>query len=157
MLPKVRLTAGGSCSLLLDCRTLGTLTGSRSAVAACRVPVESSACKLAESWRTLGVMTDTAAVTFACWVDNDYAFGSSLSNAVVIAESFENELLREWHLQIKPSSRSVIGPDPHTDNEVCNQKWPMHEQVNVLGHLITANCSPWPCFRRTEKKMWSAY
>ena len=157
MLPKVRLTAGGSCSFLLDCRTLGTLTGSRSAVAAGRVPVESTACKLAESWKPLGVCTDSAAVTFASWVDNYYTFGSSVSNAIRIAESFENELLREWRLKIKPTSRSVIGLDAQSDNEACRQKWPMHEEVEILGHIVAANCSPWPCFRRTERKMWAAY
>ena len=80
-----------------------------------------------------------------------------MSNAVAIAEAFENELLREWHLEIKPSSRSVIGPDPQAGDEVCSEKWPMHEEVDILGHLVNANCSPWPCLRRTEKKMWAAY
>ena len=157
LLPKVRLTAGGQCSFQLDCRTLSTLTGSRSAVAAGRVPVESTACKLAGSWASLGVKTDSVPVTFATWVDNYYSFGSSLSNAVTIAEAFENELLTAWHLKIKPSIRSVIGPDPQAGDEVCSEKWPMHEEVDILGHLITANCSPWPCYRRTEKKMWAAY
>jgi hypothetical protein len=60
LLPKLRLTAGGSCSFMIECRTLGTLTGSRSAVAAGRVPVESAACKLAESWKPFGVIIDTA-------------------------------------------------------------------------------------------------
>ena len=49
LLPKVSLSAGGSRTLVLDCRTLGTLTGSRSAVAAGRIPVETTACKLAET------------------------------------------------------------------------------------------------------------
>ena len=49
LLPKIRLTAGDSCTFLLDTRTIGALTGSRSAVAAGRVPVETTACKLAES------------------------------------------------------------------------------------------------------------
>ena len=92
MLPKVRLSAGGTCTVLLECRTTGTLTGSRSAVAAGRIPVETVACDLAEEWTTFGVQTDTATVMFASWVDNYFAFVSSLSNAIAIAESFEEEL-----------------------------------------------------------------
>ena len=147
LLPKVRLTAGGSCSLMLDCRTLGTLTGARSSVAAGRIPVETTACKLAESWRPFGAVTDAAIVTFASWVDNYYAFGASVSHAVAIAESFEDVLLQDWNLEIKPSSRSVIGPDPEADEEICTEKWPMHEEVEVLGHLVAANCSAWPVVR----------
>ena len=157
LLPSVRLTAGGSCTFTLNCRTVGTLTGSRSAVAAGRIPTESVACDLCDTWKPLGVQIDGAAVTFACWVDNYYTFGSSISNAIEIAETFEKKLLAEWDLHIKPSSRSVIGPDPSDEDYANSEKWPMQETVDILGHLITANCSPWPCFRRTEKQMWAAY
>ena len=109
MLPEIRLTAGSLCLFSINCRTVGTLTGSRIAVAAGRLPTESVACHLAETWKPLGVQTDGASVTFACWVDSYYSFGSSLDNAISIAEAFEEELEVEWHLSIKPSSRSVIG------------------------------------------------
>ena len=78
LLPQVRLTAGDSCSISIHNRTLGTLTGSRSAVAAGRIPVETTACKLAESWKAYGGATDTAVISFASWVDNIYTFGSSI-------------------------------------------------------------------------------
>ena len=70
LLPKVRLSAGGSCTLFFDCRTIGTLTGSRSAVAAGRVPVESVTCQLAESWKPFGVDANSAIIRFASWVHN---------------------------------------------------------------------------------------
>ena len=156
LLPKVRLTAGGSCSILLDSRTLGTLTGSRSAVAAGRIPVETVACKLAEQWRPLGVIIDSTAVTFASWVENYYTFGSSVSNAIAIAESFEDALLSEWGLLIKPSSRSVMSPGPNT-HDADLEKWPSHDFTNILGHVITSNTSSWPCFQRTQKQMWASF
>ena len=36
-------------------------------------------------------------------------------------------------------------------------KWPRVEQSDVLGHLISSDAFPWPCWRRTEKSMWNAF
>ena len=65
MLPNVHLSAGGSCVFPIKSRTSGSLTGSRSAVAAGRIPVESTASMLANEWKAYGVRTDNASVTFA--------------------------------------------------------------------------------------------
>ena len=95
---------------------MGTFTGSRSAVAAGRIPVESVACKLAASWQVDGVKTEHCSVVFASWVDNYYTFGKSLHCALRIAESFEDHLQRDWCLRIKPSSRSVMSPSEPADD-----------------------------------------
>ena len=54
-----------------------------------------------------GVKTDSDVVRFAAWVDNYYAFGSTLHNAIHIAESFEAELYNKWGLN---SSRYIPPP-----------------------------------------------
>ena len=38
-----------------------------------------------------------------------------------------------------------------------SDKWPRLAQVDMLGHLISADTSPWPCFRRTERQLWAAF
>ena len=156
LLPQIQLTAGASCHFTIFSRCLGTLTGSRSAVAAGRIPVESVVCSLASTWRPLGVMTNSSVVLFATWVDNYFAFGNSLHNAIHIAESFEDALQQAWGLSIKRSSRSTMCPQVPVD-EWDMAKWPRCEQADVLGHLVSSDCSPWPCARRTEKSMWAAY
>ena len=156
MLPRVRLSAGGASSFLIADRSCGSLTGSRSAVAAGRVPVESVACKLAPQWRTSGVRTNSMTIMFSSWVDNYYAFGQTLHDALHIAESFEHELFRGWGLSIKPSSRSVLSPVRPAE-AWDQEKWPRVEEAEVLGHIICSSTSPWPCWRRTQRNMWASF
>ncbi len=155
-LPKVCLTTGGSSCITIHHRGLGTLTGSRSVAAAGRIPVESVACSLSHRCDRYGVKTDSMTVSFASWVDNYYAFGSSAQNAIKIAELFEEDLLRVWGLRIKPTSRSLLSPSVPT-NSCDTEKWPSVREADVLGHTICNDSSPWPCFKRTEKRMWAAF
>ena len=156
MLPIIVLTAGGSCSFQVDNRTMGTLTGSRTAVAAGRVPVESVACQKAHEWQPYAVSTDTSPVIFCAWVDNYYTFGNSFHSSISIAQSFEQALGERWGLSIKPSSRSVLSPMlPATAWD--SSKWHALSAAEVLGHLVSADTSPWPRWRKTEKAMWCAF
>jgi hypothetical protein len=157
LLPSIHLTAGNACTFVVNERARGTLTGSRSAVAAGRIPVETVACDLSPNWHLSGVRTsEDCSITFASWVDNYYAFGSDVSAAIRIAENFEDELQRRWGLSIKPSSRSVMSASPD-NNDHDDSKWPLCACTDVLGHLISYDSSPWPCWRRTEKRMWGAF
>ena len=36
-------------------------------------------------------------------------------------------------------------------------KWPALSAAEVLGHLVSADTSPWPCWRKTENSMWGAF
>ena len=156
MLPRVQLTAGQTVTFAVGPRVIGTLTGSRSAVSAGRVPIESVACSTAAQWEQHGTVTDTSIVRFAVWVDNYYAFGKSMHDAIAMAEVFEEELMRKWGLSIKPCSRSVMSP-LLPDDSWDDIKWPRVEQAEVLGHLISSDASPWPCWHKTEKAMWGAF
>jgi len=157
ILPLIHLTAGHACTFVVSGRSVGTLTGSRSAVATGRIPVETVACDLAHHWKPLGmVLNSECSITFASWVDNYFTFSSDISTAIQIAESFESELQQRWGLSIKTSSRSVLSA---SSNESLHddQKWPRASCADVLGHLIADDTSPWPCWRRTEKQMWASF
>lgn len=67
-----------ACVFSIKSRSIRSLTGSPSAVAADRIPVEANACLLAHDWKAYGVHTDNASVSFASWVDNYFAIGSNL-------------------------------------------------------------------------------
>ena len=30
-------------------------------------------------------------------------------------------------------------------------------EADILGHLVSADCSPWPCWRRTQRSMWASF
>ena len=100
--------------------------------------------------------TSLGTAVFASWVDNYYAFGDSFHDAIHIAESFEAALLQSWGLLIKPSSRSIMSPQVPAD-DWDSSKWPRVQHADVLGHLVAADCSPWPCWHRTRNAMWASY
>ena len=100
----------------------------------------------------MGTETDTQPVLFAAWVDNYYAFGKSQPDAISIAEKFEAKVSRTWGLSIKASSRSVMSPS-EPDDDWDREEWPRPQQAEALGHLVSADASPWPCWHKTEKAM----
>ena len=111
VLPQARLIV---VVFYVNARTNGTLIGSRSAVAAGRILIESVVCSLAHGWAPHGVKTDVATVVFVVCVGNYSSFGNTLHDAIDIAESLEAELLGQWSLEIKPGIRSMmssIAPD----------------------------------------------
>ena len=81
---------------------------------------------------------------------------SSVTNAIKIAERFEEVLKCSWDLDIKPTSRSLLSPLV-LDQTWDDDKWPLAKEADVLGHLLSCDASPWPCWRRTEKAMWAAF
>ena len=125
-------------------------------MAAGRISVESIVCSQASRWKPLGVATDRGVVSFAAWVDNYYTFGNSFHNAIHSAEYFEAELFGKWDLKIKPSSRSVMSPMQSDADWDC-AKWPRVVKADILGHLVSSDASPWPCWRLTETAMWRAF
>ena len=120
------------------------------------MPVESVACSLAPRWKSLGVKTDASVVLFAAWVDNYYSFGNSCHSAKTIAETFETKLFAEWGLTSKPSSRCILSPFAPVFGW-DSDKWPVVDKCDILGHVVSADASPWPCWRKTEKSMWAAF
>ena len=48
---------------------------------------------------------------------------------------------------------SPLEPDDDWDHD----RWPRLHRAEVLGHLVSSDASPWPCWHRTEKAMWAAF
>ena len=87
LLPQVLLTAGDTVGFAIETRAIGTITGSRSAVAMGRIPIEDVAGSLAASWIPFGAKTDDSVVFFATWVDTYDSFGRTLHCAIHVAGS----------------------------------------------------------------------
>ena len=63
--------------------------------------------------------------------------------------------MKTWGLTIKPGSRSLLSPVMSV--EWVSEKWPRAESAEVLGHVVSADASIWPCWRKTHKAMWAAF
>lgn len=89
-------------------RTAGTLTGSRTAVAVCRVPVAAAlqataAARRAHAW----TLTDGACIGCASWADSRVTMARSEWAADRQLEVIESELQPRWNLRFKPNSNNV--------------------------------------------------
>ena len=74
-------------------RSCGSLTGSRTAGAASRIPVECSVCECAARNAHKGFCAGPVSLTFATYVDNVFAAGDSAANAVFLLDDFAEILL----------------------------------------------------------------
>ena len=62
--------------MTVTCRTVGGITGSRTAGAFGRVPAEQVVCERADTWLCMGYDTAMGVITAATYVDNLYGVSS---------------------------------------------------------------------------------
>jgi len=155
MCPRVVLSVG-TLEIAIDNRSIGGLTGSRTAGMFGRVPVESVMAERNHVWKQWGYKAGVDVLTVCSYVDNLFSAAASLHGAVSILEDFEEQLRSKWNLQIKPSSRccmvAVGSPDQQT-----SPKWPLSNSFPVLGHVLQDSGSIRACWKRTRTLMWKAF
>ena len=156
LLPQVFLNSG-AVRVLIALRTMGTLTGSRVAGALGRIPVESTICQRVAHWRSLGFQAGDHILTICAYVDNIFSAGRNLGSAISILEDFELQLLQNWGLTIKPSSRACMVPRGSLEEPANIEKWPLCATFTVLGHILADNGSTSACWEYTRRAMWRAY
>ena len=148
---------------MLPQRALGSLTGSRTAGALGRVPVQSRL-KQVEGRCQLFVL-DVGAVRGWCggaYVDNVYTMSHSLGGAIQLAEATAKGLADDWELQIKTKSRAVLTVEGSIESEHIDQllqQWPEWQhcrRFGCLGHRIAADCSCGPDVEACLKGIWGA-
>ena len=157
MLPALTLCTG-DCKSTVAVRSNGSLTGSRVAGALGRIPVMSVVSQRSFLWKALGFKLEDSALAVCTYVDNLYSIAHTPADAIAILEDFELHLQLNWGLTIKPSSRAVFVPrrlDIAEDHDM--EKWPVRSHFPVLGHLLDAAGSSWPCWQNTKRNMWRAF
>ena len=77
MFPKLYIHVGG-ITVPVGNRSLGSLTGSRLAGVAARVPVEQTCCERVRLWRKWGFRTRRGVLTMSTYVDNLFVAGRSV-------------------------------------------------------------------------------
>ena len=102
-------------------RTCGISTGSRTAVALRRIPLEDILSRRAYLWSKLGFRLANSHITIATWVDNIFAFAASPAGAIHMLKDIEQKLNQTWKLSYGASSLKYLTckghPDPSTPDE----------------------------------------
>ena len=108
LLPCVEVDAT-ICTLVVRDRIKGGLTGSRTAGALGRIPVEATMNKISCWVRRWAFDVGTRyGLSGASFVDNLFCFSHSAGGALQAAQLFERVLNQDWRLRIKDGSRELL-------------------------------------------------
>ena len=119
-----------------------------------RIPVEATVSALYQQLRPFGIpVADGGSLLVSTYVDNFYVVAPTQAFAIHALEVKEEELVQQWGLEVKQSSRQVLvatagGSAP----AVGNARWPGVESMAVLGHELSCNGSVIPCWRNALRR-----
>ena len=157
MCPKIWLNAG-SLRFHVPNRSRGGLTGSRLAGAFGRVPVETTMSDRAEAWQPLGFALDEG-TTLMCsaYVDNLFSCSRTVQGAIAILEDASYRLATDCGHDIKDSSRSVMVCKGSRERSIDEERWPMVESFDCLGHIIQNDSGIRACFSNVKRSLWGSF
>ena len=156
MCPHVILKCG-DVEVEIANRTVGGLTGSRTAGFLGRIPVEATIADRLPSWRRHGFHTSELSLCMCTWVDNLFSASDSLDGAISILEDFESHLKTNWQMNIKPTSRSCMVAAGSVQVPAEAERWPLKDTFVVLGHILQPTGSIRACWSRSRAVMWKAF
>ena len=138
-------------------RSVGVLTGTRSAAAVGRIPLLDIAAARTKTWEGLAFKVPGVAFCLGTFVDNLFSTGATAHDAVAILEDVEAQLLQKWHLRIGTESKIVLpaaGQDVQADEL---PGWKLAASMRCLGHILTSNSAIAEDWHDAVKKVWAAY
>ena len=156
MLPVIELSVA-SLQLDIHSRFRGSLTGSRSAGAAARIPVECAVIECARRSGHKGFLIGGVNLTFATYVDNIFSAGDTAANAVKLLDGVAEYLKSQWSLDIKGSSREVMVVAGGDTTFQSRFSWKKVTELFCLGHLISNNGSIKADWEATTQKVIGAF
>jgi len=147
------------CEVAIGNRTIGVLTGTRTAGLLGRIPVEDTIQKRHHVWEQYCFKTDHHALALATYVDNLFSTGVSVVEAVAILQDCELHLQSAWGLSIGRDSKSFMAARgaPAPDPEAIAWAHSHGATFTALGHTLADNGSIKPCFSNTIGAMWRAF
>ena len=146
-LPAVRLATGLSHALL-EHRTVGLLTGSRSASAGCRIPLLDIVRFNPPPGMKRGLTISGLTTSFASYVDNLLAMGKTIGDVVEVLDSVENARKERWDLSIGADSRELLPtyPTDTTSTHTTSDGWKVKDHMRVLGQELAKDRGYGHCF-----------
>ena len=157
MCPRVVLQFGGSEEVTVSNRTIGGLTGSRTAGFLGRIPVEAIIAERREFWTRFGFHAGNDVFSVCTWVDNIFSASDSLHGAISILEDFQVQLETKWNLRIKDSSRCCMAAMGNRETAHDLAKWPAVDVFPVLGHKLQSDGSVRACWTAARSSMWRSF
>jgi len=147
------------CQVEIINRTIGVLTGTRTAGLLGRIPVEDVIQKRHHIWEQYCFKTDDHAFSLATFVDNLFSTGHSVEEAVAILQDCELHLQLAWGLSIGRDSKSFMAARgaPAPDPEAVDWAYSHGATFTALGHTLADNGSIKPCCSNTIGAMWRAF
>jgi len=149
----------GIASTTVEGRSVGALTGTRTAGLLGRVPVEDVILQRHQVWERWGFKTSTDVLALATYVDNIFSAGTSAEDAVAILKDCEHHLFQSWNLKIGADSktfmcsRGCLTPQPDTIAWAHSYG----DTFAALGHILGDNGRITPCVSHTLSNMWRAF
>ena len=157
LMPRIRLSACNA-EAVIAARASGTITGSRTAGALGRVPVESTFRERWQHWQPHGFPCGRSHNLTACvYVDNLFVASVSFTGASFIMHDIEHQLLRVWGLQFKADSREAMLPRASPHAPLDGGLWSIKDSMKCLGHILQSNGSTSACWHQTRSAMWRAF
>ena len=140
-------------------RTVGALTGTRTAGLIGRVPLEDVVQLRHSQWELSAFKTDRSVLALAVYVDNIFSTGRDADGAVAILQDCEAYLEQRWGLHIGGDSKFFLCAQgcsaPHSETV----SWAHRQQdtFSALGHILSADGRIEPCLSATIASMWRSF
>ena len=152
--PKVTLRVL-DCSMPINFRTVGTITGSRVAGCAGLSIIANVIHERAHRWRPLGFQLGPVCLTVATWIDNIFAYGPSALSTTAILDDFARALWDKFRLDIKASSREVMCCKNQLNE--ASSEWKHVKVLNMLGHFVAFDGGVSADWALTKPRMWAVF
>ena len=147
----------GQASVEIPNRSIGTLTGSRSASAAGRIPLLDAALHRCDFWNTLSFNTHDRQFSLATFVDNLLSSGKSPEAAVAILEDCGQHLSKYWQLKFGEDSKEFLVCRGYRHRIAVNDTWQQKSTLKCLGHFIDDDAGMRSCFDHSRAAMWRCF
>ena len=149
----------GTGTVIVQGRSVGALTGTRTAGVLGRIPVEDVIQRRHREWEHFCFKTDTSQLALAVYIDNIFSTGSCAEDAIAILRDCERHLQELWELAIGDDSKYFLCARGCREPGASSLQW-AHEHSNTfkaLGHTLTDDGSIQPCLTGTLASMWRAF
>ena len=158
-LPAVELRVG-DVAVTVSSRTTGFFTGTRAAGSASRIPLLDAAHERLRVWNQLSSEYNGVNFSLTSFVDNVYATGRNVSDAVAILKDLEQHLSNKWRLSFGADSKEILptaGCQTDALDALSMSEWPVKRTMKCLGHFLTSNGSIEEDFLHAKTCMWSCF
>ena len=138
-------------------RTIGVLTGSRSAGAAGRIPLLDSAWARSAVWDCVAFRANGVSFSLGTFVDNLFSTGRDPESAVAVIEDAAHYLHREWELDIGDGSRMVLPAAGCDVSSFDITSWELMYDMRCLGQRLSNTSTIAADFAETSAKLWGSF